>query len=104
VRQGRRYTAPYAATKTALLSLTKSLAMGFMHTPVRINLSLSAAWWPKSSRIWNSPRCGLKPDRTIIGIHLPPQTEDIVESLMFLSPDRARSVHGALPLAEPHGS
>ncbi|MBX9849376.1 MAG: SDR family oxidoreductase [Rhodocyclaceae bacterium] len=34
---GQAYTAPYAATKSALLSLTKSLAMEFMHQPVRIN-------------------------------------------------------------------
>ena len=34
---GQAYTAPYAATKAALLSLTRSLAMEFMHAPVRIN-------------------------------------------------------------------
>src|SRR3546814_9742954 len=34
---GQAYTAPYAATKTAVLSLTKSLAMEHINSPVRIN-------------------------------------------------------------------
>ncbi|WP_417622400.1 SDR family NAD(P)-dependent oxidoreductase [Parasphingorhabdus sp.] len=93
---GQAYTAPYAATKAALLSLTKSLAMEFMHEPVRINALAPGGMMTEMVQNLEFPA---EADQSLIaryiGIRPPSQPEDIVEPLLFLSSDRARSVHGA---------
>ena len=93
---GQAYTAPYAATKAALLSLTKSLAMEFMHEPVRINALAPGGMMTEMVQNLEFPEDA---DQSLIaryiGIRPPSQPEDIVEPLIFLASDRARSVHGA---------
>ena len=93
---GQAYTAPYAATKSALLSLTKSLAMEFMQSPVRINALAPGGMLTEMVHTLKFPD---NADQNLIaryiGIRPPSQPEDIVEPLLFLASDRARSVHGA---------
>lgn len=93
---GQAYTAPYAATKSALLSLTRSLAMEFMNTPVRINALAPGGMLTEMVKTLEFPEDA---DQALIsryiGIRPPSQPEDIVEPLLFLASDRARSVHGA---------
>ena len=93
---GQAYTAPYAATKAALLSLTRSLAMEFMHAPVRINALAPGGMLTEMVQGLEFPE---NADQSLIaryiGIRPPSQPDDIVEPLMFLASDRARSVHGA---------
>lgn len=93
---GQAYTAPYSATKAALLSLTKSLAMEFMHHPVRINALAPGAMLTEMVEGLEFPA---EADQSLIaryiGLRTPSQPEDIVEPLLFLASDRARSVHGA---------
>ncbi|MEH6758628.1 MAG: SDR family oxidoreductase [Parasphingorhabdus sp.] len=98
---GQAYTAPYAATKAALLSLTKSLAMEFMHEPVRINALAPGGMMTEMVQNLEFPEDA---DQSLIaryiGIRPPSQPEDIVEPLIFLASDRARSVHGACYTAD----
>ena len=98
---GQAYTAPYAATKSALLSLTKSLAMEFMHQPVRIN---ALAPGGMLTEMVNGLEFPANADQSLIaryiGLRPPSQPEDIVEPLLFLASDRARSVHGACYTAD----
>jgi len=98
---GQAYTAPYAATKAALLSLTKSLAMEFMHAPVRINALAPGGMMTEMVQNLEFPEDA---DQGLIaryiGIRPPSQPEDIVEPLIFLASDRARSVHGACYTAD----
>ena len=98
---GQAYTAPYAATKAALLSLTKSLAMEFMHAPVRINALAPGGMLTEMVQTLQVPEDA---DQSLIaryiGIRPPSQPDDIVEPLMFLASDRARSVHGACYTAD----
>jgi meso-butanediol dehydrogenase / (S,S)-butanediol dehydrogenase / diacetyl reductase len=95
---GQAYTAPYAATKAALLSLTRSLAMEFIKSPVRINAiapggmltgMVDGLTFPEGDLILRY--CGFRP---------PNAPEDIVEPLLFLASDRARAVHGACYTAD----
>ncbi|MDB5686112.1 MAG: hypothetical protein JWR77_701, partial [Rhizorhabdus sp.] len=98
---GQSYTAPYGATKAALLSLTKSLAMEFIKSPVRINAiapggmmtpMAMGAQFPEGADMAMILRyCGFRP---------PSDPQDIVEPLIFLASDRARSVHGACYMAD----
>jgi meso-butanediol dehydrogenase / (S,S)-butanediol dehydrogenase / diacetyl reductase len=89
---GQAYMAPYGATKAALLSLTRSLAInalapGGMLTPMATGLTIPD---------------GLEMDLVgrYMGIRPPSEIEDIVEPLLFLASDRARSVHGACYTAD----
>ena len=98
---GQAYTAPYGATKAALLSLTKSLAMEFMHSPVRINALAPGGMLTEMVHTLEFPSDA---DQSLIaryiGIRPPAQPDDIVEPLLFLASDRARSVHGACYTAD----
>lgn len=98
---GQSYTAPYAATKAALLSLTKSLAMEYIKSPVRINAIAPGGMVTEMVQGLAFPEgadtdmilryCGFRPSNT---------PEDIVEPLLFLASDRARAVHGACYTAD----
>ncbi|WP_230280525.1 MULTISPECIES: SDR family NAD(P)-dependent oxidoreductase [Croceicoccus] len=98
---GQAYTAPYGATKSALLSLTKSLAMEFMHKPVRINALAPGGMLTGMADGLEIPKHA---DQSLysryFGLRPPSQPEDIVEPLLFLASDRARSVHGACHVAD----
>ncbi|MDK2756890.1 MAG: SDR family oxidoreductase [Blastomonas fulva] len=98
---GQAYLAPYAASKAALLSLTKSLAMEFMHQPVRINaLAPGGMLTEMVQGLEFPPDADQSLVARYIGIRPPSQPEDIVEPLLFLASDRARSVHGAIYTAD----
>jgi NAD(P)-dependent dehydrogenase (short-subunit alcohol dehydrogenase family) len=98
---GQAYLAPYAASKAALLSLTKSLAMEFMHFPVRINaLAPGGMLTEMVQGLEFPPDADQSLVARYIGIRPPSQPEDIVEPLLFLASDRARSVHGAIYTAD----
>lgn len=93
---GQAYMAPYGATKAALLSLTRSLAMEFMHKPVRINALAPGGMLTPMATGLKIPD-GLEMDLVgrYMGIRPPSEIDDILEPLLFLASDRARSVHGA---------
>ena len=98
---GQAYIVPYAASKAALLSLTKSLAMEFMHAPVRINaLAPGGMLTEMVQGLEFPPDADQSLVARYIGIRPPSQPEDIVEPLLFLASDRARSVHGAIYTAD----
>lgn len=93
---GQAYTGPYAATKAALLSLTKSLAMEFMHSPVRINCVAPGGMMTEMVQTLEFPSDA---DQSLIaryiGLRPVSDVEEIVEPVMFLASDRASSVHGS---------
>jgi meso-butanediol dehydrogenase/(S,S)-butanediol dehydrogenase/diacetyl reductase len=98
---GQSYTAPYAATKAALLSLTKSLAMEFIKSPVRINAIAPGGMMTEMVQGLAFPE-GADTDMILryCGFRPPNTPEDIVEPLLFLASDRARAVHGACYTAD----
>jgi meso-butanediol dehydrogenase / (S,S)-butanediol dehydrogenase / diacetyl reductase len=98
---GQAYTAPYAATKAALLSLTKSLAMEFVKSPVRINAIAPGGMLTEMVQGLAFPE-GADTDMILryCGFRPPNSPEDIVEPLIFLASDKARSVHGACYTAD----
>jgi meso-butanediol dehydrogenase / (S,S)-butanediol dehydrogenase / diacetyl reductase len=98
---GQSYTAPYAATKAALLSLTKSLAMEFIKSPVRINAIAPGGMMTEMVQGLAFPE-GADTDMILryCGFRPPNTPEDIVEPLLFLASERARAVHGACYTAD----
>ena len=98
---GQSYTAPYAATKAGLLSLTRSLAMEFIKSPVRINAIAPGGMLTEMVTGLAFPE-GADTDMILryCGFRPPSDPLDIVEPLVFLASDRARAVHGACFTAE----
>jgi meso-butanediol dehydrogenase / (S,S)-butanediol dehydrogenase / diacetyl reductase len=102
---GQAYTAPYAATKSALLSLTRSFAMEFMHQPVRINaLAPGGMLTPMATGLKIPDNLEMDLVGRYMGLRPPSDVEDIVSPLLFLASDRARSVHGACYAADNGGT
>jgi NAD(P)-dependent dehydrogenase (short-subunit alcohol dehydrogenase family) len=93
---GQAYLGPYTASKFGLLGLTRSLAMEYMDSPVRINAlapGTMATEMATASVIPDDvdPRlfsryCGIRPPST---------AEDVAETLVYLASDAAKAVHGA---------
>lgn len=98
---GQSYTAPYGATKAAIVSLTKSLAMEFMKSPVRINavapggmmtpMALGAQFPEGADMDMITRYCGFRP---------PSDPQEIADLILFVASDRAKSVHGACYMAD----
>lgn len=92
---GQAYMAPYGATKAALLSLTRSLAMEFMNKPVRINaLAPGGMLTPMATGLSMPDGLEMELVGRYMGIRPPSEIDEIVEPLMFLASDRAKAVHG----------
>ncbi|MCH9828711.1 MAG: SDR family oxidoreductase [Gammaproteobacteria bacterium] len=98
---GQAYTAPYAATKAGVLSLTRSLAMEFVHEPVRIN---AVAPGGMKTPLALTARFGDDMDQSLIyryaGLRSMTEPEDVAEVILFLASDRARAIHGACYLVD----
>jgi NAD(P)-dependent dehydrogenase (short-subunit alcohol dehydrogenase family) len=99
--KGQAYTPAYGATKAALVNLTMSLAMEFIHQPVRINAVAPGAINTAMATASGFPE-GL--DFNLIGRYTPlrafSEPEDIAEVVMFLASDKARAVHGSCFIAD----
>lgn len=91
------YSAAYCATKAALNHMTKSLAIEYIHQPIRFNAVAPGGMLTTMTRNVQFPadtdralfqRCS--PLRGLVA------AEDVAEMVAFLSSDAARSYHGAI--------
>lgn len=94
---GQAYLAAYSATKAALTQLTKSLAMEYMHQPIRFNVVAPGGMMTALAaglRNLKSPDVSLlsriSPLRGVVEI------DDVAEMVAFLASDAARGYHGAV--------
>jgi NAD(P)-dependent dehydrogenase (short-subunit alcohol dehydrogenase family) len=99
---GHAYLSAYGASKAALVSLTKSLAMEYGRTSVRINaLAPGGMMTPMVSGMTAMPE-GI--DRDLVsryaGLRPPNEPEDLVDLILFLASPRATAVHGAVFTAD----
>lgn len=94
---GQAYLAAYSATKAALTHLTKSLAMEFMHQPIRFNVVAPGG-------MMTALAAGLRnlkePDISLLSRISPlrgvVEIDDVAEMVAFLVSDAARGYHGAV--------
>ncbi len=98
---GHAFLTPYATSKGALVSLTRSLAMEFMHAPVRIN-ALAPGGVATPMALSSSMPEGL--DFSLVaryaGLRGLSQPEDLTDLLLFLASSRNKAVHGACFIAD----
>jgi NAD(P)-dependent dehydrogenase (short-subunit alcohol dehydrogenase family) len=91
------YNAAYCATKAGLNHMTKSLAMEFMHKPIRINAVAPGGMLTTITRTVQMPP---EIDGTLFGRAAPlrglVEVEDVADMTAFLASDAARGYHGAV--------
>lgn len=94
---GQAYLAAYASTKAALNHLTKSLAMEYMHQPIRFNAVAPGGMMTAltaSLRNLENPDIGLlsriSPLRGVVEI------DDVAHMVAYLATDAAKGYHGAI--------
>ncbi len=94
---GQAYTVAYCATKAGLTHMTKSLAMEYMHKPIRFNAVAPGG-------MMTALAAGLRnlqnPDPSLLARYSPlrglVEIDDVAEMVAFLSSDAARGYHGAV--------
>lgn len=94
---GEAYAAAYCATKAGLTNLTKSMAMEYMHKPIRINAvapggmmtNIVSSFMSMPKDLDNSLMDRFKPLRGMV------EVEDVANLIAFLSSDAADGYHGA---------
>lgn len=96
---GHAYLAPYASSKGALVALTKSLAVEFSKTPLRIN---AVAPGPMNTPMATSGAGKMQQDYDMqllmrgAGLRSMAEPEDLTDVILYLASPRNRKVHGAL--------
>lgn len=97
---GQANHAVYAATKGALISMTKSMALDYAPLGIRVNAICPAGVWTPMLEQW----CSEQPDpggiRSYLdGIHALgycPQADEIADAAVFLLSERARFITGCI--------
>ncbi len=93
---GQAYLAAYSSTKAALTHMTKSLAMEYMHKPIRIN---AVAPGGMLTALTEALRKLKDPDPSLISRIAPlrgmVEIDDVAEMVAFLATDAASGYHGA---------
>jgi len=94
---GEAYLAAYAATKAALVGLTRSLAMEFMHAPIRINGVAPGGMATPMAASLKVPD-GIDPElvKRFSGIRGRVDVDDVADMISFLASAAARNYHGAV--------
>jgi NAD(P)-dependent dehydrogenase (short-subunit alcohol dehydrogenase family) len=90
------YTAAYCASKAGLIHLTKSLAMEYMHKPIRFN---AVAPGGMMTALAGGMRALENADRSLLARCSPlrglVEIDDVAEMVVFLASDAARGYHGS---------
>ena len=96
---GEAYLAPYTASKAGLVNLTKSLAMEFARTPVRINAVAPGGMATGMSAAIAGAGFAETMDMSLIerftGLRGSVEVADVARLVAFLASDHARGYHGA---------
>jgi meso-butanediol dehydrogenase / (S,S)-butanediol dehydrogenase / diacetyl reductase len=93
---GQAYTAAYCATKAGLSHMTKSLAMEYMHKPIRFNAVAPGGMMTALAAGFRNLQ---EADPALIKRYSPlrgvVEIEDVAEMVAFLASDAASGYHGA---------
>ena len=99
---GHAYLLTYAASKAALVSLTKSMAMEFASTPVRINAIAPGAMATPMATQPSFPESGVDFDLVAryAGLRGMGEPEDVTEMILLLASPRGKAFHGTCVVAD----
>ena len=94
---GTPYIVPYAATKAALVEMTRAMAMEYIDQPIRIN-TVAPGTMPTEISQGTSRPVGFDPEkiRRYAGLRPPSSPEEVAGLIAFIASDKASAIHGAL--------
>lgn len=94
---GEAYVGAYCATKAAINSLTKALAMEYIHKPIRFNAVAPGGMMTNIAANMRPPE-GF--DRELVKRYTPlrglVEVDDVADMVTFLASDAAQGYHGAI--------
>jgi NAD(P)-dependent dehydrogenase (short-subunit alcohol dehydrogenase family) len=93
---GESYLAAYCASKAGLMHLTKSLAMEYVHKPIRFNAVAPGGMMTNIGANLKMPTdVNYDLIKRFSGLRGMVEVEDVAELIAFLASDAARGYHGA---------
>lgn len=94
---GEAYVGAYCATKAAINSLTKALAMEYMHKPIRINAVAPGGMMTNIAANMRPPE-GFDPElaKRYTPLRGLVEVDDVADMMVFLASDAAEGYHGAI--------
>ena len=94
---GQAYTVAYCMSKGAIIQMTRSLAMEFAKTPLRVNAIAPGGVETPLVRGYQAPSdIDLELLQPYIGFRGMTQADEVAGLFAYLASDEARSVHGAI--------
>lgn len=94
---GEAYAVAYSATKAAVNHMTRSLAMEYVHKPVRFNAVAPGGMLTNiGTTIKMPPDVDYSLMKRYTGLRGMVEVDDVAEMIAFLASDAARSYHGAI--------
>jgi NAD(P)-dependent dehydrogenase (short-subunit alcohol dehydrogenase family) len=93
---GCAFIVPYSITKAAVLHMTKSMAMEYIKTPVRINAVSPGTMKTRIGEGLSWPDAiDTELTQRYSGIRPASEAEDVADVILFVASDMARAIHGA---------
>jgi NAD(P)-dependent dehydrogenase (short-subunit alcohol dehydrogenase family) len=94
---GQAYTVAYCMSKGAIIQMTRSLAMEFAKTPLRVNAIAPGGVETPLVRGYQAPTdIDLELLQPYVGFRGMAQADEVAAMFAYLASDEARSVHGAI--------
>lgn len=94
---GEAYAVAYSATKAAVNHMTKSLAMEYMHKPIRFNAVAPGGMLTNiGTTIKMPPDIDYSLMKRYTGLRGMVEVDDVADLVAFLASDAARGYHGAI--------
>lgn len=98
---GCSYTLPYSATKAALISMTKTLAVEYVEQPIRVNAVCPGPMATEiSTDVVFSPKIQMEKIARYGGQRGNSESMEVAEVVAFIASDKASAVHGAIWTAD----
>ena len=98
---GTAYTVAYSASKGAVVSMTRSLAMEFVRTPIRINcVAPGGVVTPMTDEVQLPEGVDYKLMAPYVGFRKMADPSELAAVIAFVASDEARQMHGSIVSAD----
>ena len=98
---GTAYTVAYSASKGAVVNMTRSLAMEFVKTPIRINcVAPGGVVTPMTSQVALPENVDWKLMAPYVGFRPMADPSELAAIIAFVASDEARQMHGSIVSAD----
>lgn len=98
---GESYVVPYTATKAGIVQMTKSMAMEFIKTGIRINAVAPGTMNTPMANPDNFPTdLDMELIQQFMPVRPPAEPAQVADLILYVASDRAANIHGACLLSD----